>query len=77
MDQFIEVARPGRAFANLVQRQPLPSGTDSLNIPKLATGTTVAAQNGDNTAISETDLTDTFVNAPVRTIAGVSRWPFS
>ncbi|KDF02195.1 hypothetical protein Y900_025495 [Mycolicibacterium aromaticivorans JS19b1 = JCM 16368] len=70
MDQFIEVARPGRAFANLVQRQPLPSGTDSLNIPKLATGTTVAAQNGDNTAISETDLTDTFVNAPVRTIAG-------
>jgi hypothetical protein len=33
MDQYIELARPGRAFANLVQRQPLPGGTDSINIP--------------------------------------------
>ncbi|MCV7174929.1 phage major capsid protein [Mycolicibacterium sphagni] len=70
MDQFIELARPGRAFANLVQRQPLPSGTDSLNIPKLTGGSTVAVQNGDNTAPSETDMEDSFVNAPVRTIAG-------
>jgi hypothetical protein len=35
MSQYIELARPGRAFANLVQRQPLPGGTDSINIPKL------------------------------------------
>ena len=33
MNQYIELARPGRAFANLVQRQPLPGGTDSINIP--------------------------------------------
>jgi HK97 family phage major capsid protein len=70
MDQYIELARPGRAFANLVQRQALPGGTDSINIPKLLTGTTTGIQTADNTAVSKTDLTDTFINAPVRTIAG-------
>jgi HK97 family phage major capsid protein len=74
MDQYIELARPGRAFANLVQRQPLPGGTDSINIPKLLTGTTTAVQQSDNqdltAAGADTDLTDTFINAPVRTIAG-------
>lgn len=70
MSQFIELARAGRAYANLANSQPLPPGTDSINIPKVATGTATAVQNGDNTAVQETDLTDTFINAPVRTIAG-------
>jgi HK97 family phage major capsid protein len=70
MDQYIELARPGMAFAAILQQQPLPGGTDSINIPKLLTGTTTAVQTADNTAISNTDLTDTFINAPVRTIAG-------
>ena len=30
MTQYIEMARPGRAFANLCQRQQLPGGTESL-----------------------------------------------
>lgn len=70
MEQYVELARPGRAFANLVQRQPLPGGTDSINIPKLLTGTAVDVQNGDNTPVTDVDLTDTFINAPVRTVAG-------
>lgn len=70
MDQFIELARPGRAFANVVQRQTLPGGTDSINIPKLLTGTQTAIQTADNTPVIQTDLTDTFVNCPVRTLAG-------
>lgn len=70
MNQFIEVARAGRAYANLAMGQPLPGGTDSINIPKVATGTTAAIQTADNGAVSETDLTDTFITAPVRTIAG-------
>ena len=70
MDQYIELARPGRAFANLVQRQALPGGTDSINIPKLLTGTAVGVQTADNTPVAEVDLTDTFINAPVRTLAG-------
>lgn len=70
MDQFIELARPGRAFANLVQNQPLPGGTDSINIPKIASGTTTGVQYPDNSAVAGIDLQDTFINAPVRTIAG-------
>jgi HK97 family phage major capsid protein len=70
MDQYVELARPGRAFANLVQRQPLPGGTDSINIPKLLTGTATGIQTADNTPVVNVDLTDTFINAPVCTIAG-------
>lgn len=70
MNQYIELARPGRPFANVVQRQPLPGGTDSINIPKLLTGTSVAVQSADNAPIADVDITDTFINAPVRTIAG-------
>ncbi|MGQ4513690.1 phage major capsid protein [Streptomyces sp. DW26H14] len=70
MSQFIELARPGRAYANIVNGQTLPGGTDSINIPKIASGTATAVQNGDNTAVQETDLTDTSVSAPVRTVAG-------
>jgi HK97 family phage major capsid protein len=70
MDQYIELARPGRAFANVCQRQPLPGGTDSINIPKILTGTTVGVQTADNQPVVDVDLTDTFINAPVRTISG-------
>jgi HK97 family phage major capsid protein len=70
MSQYIELARPGRALANLVQRQPLPGGTDSINIPKLLTGTQVGVQTADNAPVVPVDITDTFINAPVRTIAG-------
>lgn len=70
MDEYIELARPGRAFANLCRRQPLPGGTDSINIPKILTGTSVGMQTADNQPVVDIDLTDTFINAPVRTITG-------
>src|SRR5690606_27087463 len=70
MQEWVELARPGRATANLVTNQDLPPGTDSINIPKVATGASTDAQDGDNTAISNTDMSDDFINAPVRTIAG-------
>ncbi|MFF9238391.1 phage major capsid protein [Streptomyces sp. NPDC014776] len=70
MSSFVELARAGRAYANVVTSQPLPPGTDSINIPKVATGTATAVQTADNAAVQETDLTDDFVTAPVRTIAG-------
>jgi HK97 family phage major capsid protein len=70
MNEYIELARPGRPLANAVTTQPLPPGTDSINIPKLLTGTKTAAQTADNTAVEEQDLTDTSVTAPVKTISG-------
>lgn len=70
MEEFIEVSRAGRISADLCNRMPLPVGTDSINLPKVATGTTVAAQTADNAAISETDATTTSVQGNVKTIAG-------
>jgi HK97 family phage major capsid protein len=70
MAQFIELARSSRAYANVVTNQPLPSGTDSINIPKILTGTATAIQTADNAAVQETDLADTSVQANVKTIAG-------
>ncbi len=70
VDQFITLARPGRAYANIVNQQKLPAGTDSLNIPKITSGTSAAIQTGDNSPVSETDLDDASIEAKVRTIAG-------
>jgi len=70
MSQYVDLARAGRAYANLCNTQPLPAGTDSINIPKMSTGTATAIQTADNAAVAETDMTDTSVQAPVRTIAG-------
>lgn len=70
VNQFIELARAGRAYANVVSSQDLPPGTDSINIPKVDSGTATGIQTADNASVQETDLSDNFINAPVRTIAG-------
>lgn len=70
VDEYIDLPRFGRTTANLVKTMDLPSGTDSINLPKVATGTAVAAQTADAAGVQSTDLTDTSVSAPVRTIAG-------
>lgn len=70
MDRFIELARPGRVYANLVPTEALPGNTDSFNLPKISTGTSTAIQTADNAAVEEVDLTDTTVRFDVKTIAG-------
>lgn len=70
VDEYIGLPRFGRTIANSVRNLPLPSGTDSVNLPKIATGTATGVQTADAAAVTSTDLTDTFVSAPVRTIAG-------
>jgi hypothetical protein len=69
VDQYIPYLRNGRPFANSVRSMDLPPGTDSVNIPKVNSGTTVDVQT-DGGAVSSTDITDSFVSAPVRTLAG-------
>lgn len=70
VDEYIALPRFGRPFANAVRNFDLPSGTDSVNLPKVATGTATGVQTADGASVTSTDLTDTFVSAPVRTIAG-------
>lgn len=70
MQDYEALARAGRPTANLVTNLALPPGTDSINVPKVATGVSTAIQTADNQSVSETDLTDTAVSAGVKTIAG-------
>jgi HK97 family phage major capsid protein len=70
IDQYIDLQRFGRQTANLCRNMPLPSGTDSINLPKVLSGTATGVQTADGGAVTSVDMTDTFVNAPVRTIAG-------
>jgi HK97 family phage major capsid protein len=70
VQQFIELARAGRVVADQVTGATLPGGTDSISLPRLATGTAVAEQATQNTAVQNTDATTNSVTANVATIAG-------
>jgi HK97 family phage major capsid protein len=70
INEFIQLARPGRVTADLINGQVLPPGTDSISLPRLATGTAVAQQATQNTAIQNTDATTNSVTANVITLAG-------
>lgn len=70
IDQYVKVARAGRVTANLCNAQTLPPGVDSINLPKLSSGTSVAEQSTENTAVSDTDAVTTSVTADIATLAG-------
>jgi HK97 family phage major capsid protein len=70
VQDFIELARAGRVVADQVRHQNLPGGTDTISLPRLATGTAVAEQATQNTAVQNTDATTNSVSAAVTTIAG-------
>ena len=70
VEEFIALARPGRVTADLLNKQELPSGVSSVNLPKVATGSTTAIQATQNTAISNTDITSTSVASGISTVAG-------
>lgn len=64
------LAATDRVLPELIGSLPLPSGTDSINIPAAATGATVGIQDTDGAAATSTDLTDVKISAPVATISG-------
>lgn len=69
--EYAALARPARPTADAVRNMPLPTGTDSINIPRIATGTAVAEQATQNTAVQNTDATTSAVTAAVTTLAGM------
>jgi HK97 family phage major capsid protein len=69
MDEWVALARAGRPFANAVRGLALPPNTDSLNIPKVSTGSATAAQT-EGGAVQATDPTTGSISVPVKTIAG-------
>ena len=67
---FVELARPGRVTADLTEIEPLPGGTDQINIPKVVSGTATAVQTTQNSAIQQTDMATTSISSPIVTLAG-------
>jgi HK97 family phage major capsid protein len=70
IEDYVALARAGRVVADQVQHQPLPPGTDTISLPRVATGTATAEQTSQNTAVQNTDATSNSVSASVATIAG-------
>jgi HK97 family phage major capsid protein len=72
VEQFIPGLRAHLVAAALCRQMDLPTGTDSINIPKLANLTTVGYQQANNSGLPSTDWSDTAVQANVKTIGGYS-----
>jgi len=70
VEKWVALARAGRIVANEVTSQILPSGTDSINLPKITGGATVAPQATNGAAISNTDIVTGTVTGPVVTLSG-------
>lgn len=69
MDEWTNVIRMGRPFANSLNNQGAPPPGQSINIPRLVTGTAVAAQ-ADLGAVQMTDATTGSFSIPIKTLAG-------
>ena len=74
IDAYVPFFRSGRVFANRVTNAPLPPGTDSINVPKLATGLVTAMQGAPSTSsiagVNDSQFTTGNVSASVNTLAG-------
>lgn len=57
MQDWVKLARAGRPTANIVNRLPLPAKTNSINMPTVSGGSTVATQS-DGGSVNSTDPTD-------------------
>lgn len=68
--QLIRVARAQRVYADQINGQPLTVRTNSINIPRLASGTVTAKQATENSAVQNTDATSDSISATVATLAG-------
>lgn len=71
--QWVAFARAQRVLASEINLQPLPSGTDSIVLPRLTGGTAVAEVSTQNSALQETDAVTDSVTASVTTLAGIQR----
>lgn len=68
---YVAFARPQRVLANEVVGMPLPSGTDTISLPKVSTGTVTAEQSTQNSSLNNSDAVTTSVSASVATLGGI------
>lgn len=71
IEEFVSLARAGRVTADLCNKQVLPSGVSSVNLPKVATGTATGVQATQNSALTDTAMTTTSVSSGITTVGGL------
>ena len=70
LDSYAPYARSRIVGAALATNLVLPSGTDSINIPTITTGSKSAIQVGNNASVTTRDLITSSVSGNVETFAG-------
>ena len=70
LDLLATVARPARVFADNIGGGPLPPNSMTIEVPRIVTGTSVAAQGTENTTVSDTNVGTDTIAANVHTLAG-------
>ena len=63
-------AAAGRPFANICTKRNLPADGMTVNISRVTTATSAAAQSSENSAVSETNIDDTLLTETIFTVAG-------
>ena len=63
--------RAGRSTMDVCNQLPLPDNGLTVNISRITTGSSVAAQDGDNGAVTEATPDDTLLTVNVRTFSGM------
>jgi len=71
VDEYVRLARASRVAADLLPNQALPAGTDSISLPKITTGTQVAAQSSENSGFQNTDIVTASATSAVHTLGGI------
>lgn len=72
IDRAVPAARAGAALAAVVTTLPLPEHCDSVNLPRITTGTAAAVQSSDTGPAASRDLADAFASGNVITVAGIA-----
>lgn len=68
-NEWAELARAGRVFANAVRSRDMPAAGMSFTVPKVTTGTNTGVQ-AENSSVTESDASTNEITINVRTIAG-------
>jgi len=69
-DLVAPAAANARPFANICSKHSLPADGTTVNISRITTATSAAAQSSENSAVSETNIDDTLLTETMFTVAG-------
>jgi hypothetical protein len=69
-DLVAPAAAAARPFADICNKHELPAVGTTVNISRITTATSAAAQSAENAAVSSTDIDDTLLTETMFTVAG-------